>query len=126
MMDPLTRPVRPIQHRRAKKPLSEEIVNAYRTLLITVTVLGLGTMSAYLYTNSLRPAKGYTLNELQTDYEDLQSTQRKLNQQVIEARSFIHIQKSDVLNLMEVAKKDETAYIAESSIADSGTDHKTN
>lgn len=124
-MDPLTRPVRPIQHRRAKKPLSEEIVSAYQTLLITVTVLGLGSMGAYLYTNSLKPAKGYLLNELQADYEDLQSTQRKLNQQVIEAQSFIHIQQSDALHFMEAAKKGETAYFSASPLADSGTNNRT-
>lgn len=123
-MDPLTRAVRPIKHRRAKKPLSEEIQSAYRTLLITVIVLGTTTGATYLYVNSLQPAKGYVLNELQTSYEALQSTQRKLNQEVIEAQSFIHIQNSDVLHHMEVAKKGETAYVQESPVADAGGSHR--
>lgn len=123
MMDPLTRAVRPIQHRRAKKPLSVEIENAYKTLLITVIMMGLGTGGAYLYVNSLKPAKGYVLQELQAENADLQSSQRKLNQESIEAQSFIHIQNSDVLHKMEVAKKGETAFIDNSSIAEAQSNH---
>ena len=123
-MDPLTRAVRPIKHRLTKKPLSEEIQSAYHTLLVTVILLGVSTGATYLYVNSLQPAKGYVLNELQASYEALQSTQRKLNQEVIEAQSFIHIQNSDVLHQMEVAKKGETAYIQESPVADAGGNHR--
>lgn len=121
----LHRAVRPIEHRRAKKTLSEEVKNAYKTLLITVIVLALGASATYLYVNSLKPAKGYLLKQLQADYNDLESVQRKLNQEVIQAQSFIHIQNSDVLHEMEVAQKGETAYIDESPVAEVGGSRRT-
>lgn len=124
MKSPLHRAVRPVQHRRAKKTLSEEVRNAYKTLLITVIVLGVSTSGTFMYVSSLKPAKGYLLKELQSDYNDLQSVQRKLNQEVIEAQSFIHIQNSDVLHRMEVAKKGETAYIDDSPVAEAGSSNR--
>jgi hypothetical protein len=124
MKSPLHRAVRPVQHRRTKKPLSEEVQSAYKTLLITVLILGLSTTGTFLYVSSLKPAKGYLLKELQANYDDLESIQRKLNQEVIEAQSFIHIQNSDVLHHMEVAKKGETAYIDESPVAEADTSNR--
>lgn len=124
MKSPLHRAVRPVQHRRAKKTLSEEVRNAYKTLLITVIVLGVSTSGTFMYVSSLKPAKGYLLKELQSDYDDLQSVQRKLNQEVIEAQSFIHIQNSDVLHRMEVAKKGDTAYIDSSPVAEAGSSNR--
>lgn len=124
MKSPLHRAVRPVQHRRTKKPLSEEVQAAFKTLLITVVVLGLSTSGTFLYVNSLKPAKGYLLKELQADYDALESVQRKLNQEVIEAQSFINIQNSDVLHHMEVAKKGETAYIDDSPVAEAGTSNR--
>lgn len=120
----LHRAVRPVRHRRAKKTLSEEVKSAYKTLVITVLVLGLSTSVTYLYVNSLKPAKGYLLKQLQADYDDLESVQRKLNQEVIEAQSFIHIQNSDVLHRMEVAKKGETAYVDDSPVAEAGSSNR--
>lgn len=124
MKSPLHRAVRPVQHRRAKKTLSEEVRNAYKTLLITVIVLGISTSGTFMYVSSLKPAKGYRLKELQSDYNDLQSVQRKLNQEVIEAQSFIHIQNSDVLHHMEIAKKGETAYIDTSPVAEASSSNR--
>ncbi len=124
MKSPLHRAVRPVQHRRAKKTLSEEVRNAYKTLVITVLVMVVSTSVTYLYVNSLKPAKGYLLKQLQADYDDLESIQGRLNQEVIEAQSFIHIQNSDVLRRMEVAQKGDTAYIDESPVAEAGGSHR--
>lgn len=119
MMDPLTRAVKPIAHRRLRKPLSEEIKNAYRTLVITLIVLGVGTLGSYLYMNSLKLAKGYEFKKLQAEYETLQSDLRKLNQQVIEAQSFVHIEGDEGINEMDTLNEQSTSYVDESNVAHS-------
>lgn len=117
MIDPLTRAVKPLEHRRLRKPLSEEIKNAYRTLVVTLTILGVGSMGSYLYTNSLKPAKGYELKELQAEYESLQSDQRKLNQKVIEAQSFVKIDESELIENMNAINGQPTSYVDDSNLA---------
>lgn len=125
MMDPLTRAVKPIAHRRLRKPLSEEIKNAYKTLMITLTILGVGTLGSYLYTNSLKPAKGYELEKLQSEYEDLQSELRKLNQKVIEAQSFEKIDDSELIENMNDIKDQPTSYVDESNLAQNQSSYGT-
>lgn len=125
MMDPLTRAVKPLEHRRLRKPLSEEIKNAYKTLVITLTILGVGTLGSYLYMNSLKPAKGYELEKLQAEYEDLQSELRKLNQKVIEAQSFEQIDDSDLIEDMNDINAQPTTYVDESNLAQNQSDFGT-
>jgi LPS sulfotransferase NodH len=115
MVDPLTRTIRPFKWKRNRKPLSQEIRSTYKTLVVTLLVLGITTTSVYLYTNSLQPAKGYALKQLQIDYEDLQSDLRKLERQVIEAQSFIHLETSDVLRKMNVAENQDFSYVDENT-----------
>jgi hypothetical protein len=83
--------------------------------------LGLSTSGVYLYTNSLAPAKGYELIQLQVDYEDLQSDLRKLDRQVIEAQSFINLQQSDVLHKMHVAQTHDLSYVEGGNVAENIT-----
>ena len=125
MMDPLTRAVKPLEHRRLRKPLSEEIKNAYKTLVITLTVLGVGTLGSYLYMNSLKPAKGYELEKLQSEYEDLQAELRKLNQKVIEAQSFEQIDDSELIENMNDINDQPTTYVDESNLAQNQSDFGT-
>ncbi len=125
MKDPLLRPVKPIKHRRIKKTLSEEVKNTYRSLLATLIILGIGSTGIYLYTNSLKPAKGYELKGLQTSYEELQSEQRKLNQKVIEAQSFLLIAKSDHIESMQSIDNQPISYLDESNVASTGTNSGT-
>lgn len=88
----------------------------YRILTITVVILGLTATGAYLYTNSLKPAKGYTLKQLQIDYEELQSEQRKLERQVIDAQSFINIE-DEIPTNMEESTSTDFSYTEDSSYA---------
>ena len=120
-MDPLTRTVRPFKWKRNRKPLSQEIRSTYRVLVFAVLFLGLSTSGVYLYTNSLAPAKGYELIQLQIDYEDLQSDLRKLDRQVIEAQSFIKLQQSDVLHKMRVAETHDLSYVEGGNVAENLT-----
>lgn len=125
MKDPLTRAVKPIRHRRTKTPLSVEIKSAYRTLVITLTILGVGATGVYLSTNSQRLAKGYELKELQANYEALQSEQRKLNQKVIEAQSFLQIEENDRIESMQNIEDQPTSYVDDSNLAQAEADSRT-
>ena len=88
----------------------------YRLLTVTVIILGLASTSAYLYMNSLKPAKGYTLKQLQLDYEELQSDQRDLERQVIEAQSFINVEE-EIPTEMESSSSNDFSYAEDSNYA---------
>lgn len=88
----------------------------YKILMVTVTILALATTGAYLYTNSLKPAKGYLLKQLQLDYEALQSEQRKLERQIIDAQSFITIE-DEIPQDMDTADSQNTSYTGTNTFA---------
>lgn len=111
--DYLTRKVQPLQHRRQKKPLSEEIASMYKVLTVTVCVLGISAIVSYLYINSLSPAKGYQLKQLQIDYENLMSKSRDLERAIINAQSFNNIEETEQIGDMEEVESDEFTYIDE-------------
>lgn len=125
MKDSTFRAVKPITHRKVKKTLSQEVKSTYRLLVGVLLTLGIGSTSIYLYTNSLRPAKGYELKELQANYESLQSEQRKLNQKVIEAQSFLKIEQSEWLEDMLSIQGQPTSYVDESNVASTGSNPGT-
>lgn len=111
--DYLTRKVQPLQHRRQKKPLSEEVASMYKILTITVCFLAISTIVSYLYINSLSPAKGYHLEQLRVDYENLMSESRDLERAIINAQSFNNIEETDEIYEMEKVSSDEFTYIDE-------------
>jgi hypothetical protein len=110
MMDPLTRPVQAVKHRTRRKPLSVEIQRTYQTLVVLLILIGGTSMALFLYMNSLKPAKGYTLKQLQVDHELLSSESRKLDHQVIEAQSFIHLEEEELVESMTEMEQDEFSY----------------
>lgn len=116
MKDPLIRATRQIASRKKIKPLSEEVASTYRILTVTLAVLILATTGSYLYLNTLKPAKGYELKQLQAEYEDLQSELRKLNQQVIEAQSFVNLNGTDAINQMDT-NDGQVSYTQDDSFA---------
>lgn len=111
--DYLTRKVQPLQHRRQKKPLSEEVASMYKVLTVTICVLGVSAIVSYLYINSLSPAKGYQLKQLQVDYENLMSESRDLERAIINAQSFNNIEETDEIGEMEIVNSDEFTYVDE-------------
>lgn len=117
MMDPLTHAVRPFKWRRSRKPLSLEVQSTYRILVGTLLFLAISSTGTYLYMNSRGPAKGYELKQLQIDYESLQSDLRKLDRNVVEAQSFIHLEGSEILQEMEVTEDQDLSYLEESGFA---------
>lgn len=118
-MDPLAHSnARPFKWKRCRTPLSQEVRNTYRILSITLMLLATVTTSAYLYVNSLKPAKGYELEQLQSDYEALQSDLRKLKRKVIEAQSFLHLKTEENLDNMETAETETYTFVEESNLAD--------
>lgn len=118
MVDPLTRTVRPFKWKRTRKPLSQEIHSTYRTLVFAILFLGLTSSGTYLYMNSLAPAKGYELKQLQIDYELLQSDLRKLDRKVVDAKSFINLEKSAALRKMRIAESSELSFVEGGNVAE--------
>ncbi|MEK7146488.1 MAG: hypothetical protein AAB802_04920 [Patescibacteria group bacterium] len=115
--DPLRRKVRPLQKRKRRKPLSEEIRSMTRVLSFTLLFLGVTTIFSYLYLNSLKPAKGYQLKQLEIEQEQLESEQRDLERQIIEAQSFLNLEgKNEVLE-MDAAEEDDFSYVEDSNYA---------
>ena len=114
-MDPLRHKVRPLKRRTRKKPLSEEISSMYRTLSATLLFLGLMATGSFLYLNSTKSANGYTLKQLQTSYQVLQSEQRKLDHQIVEAQSFLKIEEAEQLEDMQKGGDQDFSYLGEDS-----------
>ncbi len=125
MIDPLTRKVRPLSRRKDKKPLSEEVKSIYKLLTITLTILSVTVTFSYLYLNSLKPAKGYTLKQMQIDNEKLQSESRDLEREIIDARSYIQLQNSDELKGMETADGTEFSFVGDSNVAKNNNEQST-
>ena len=80
-------------------------------------VLGVMSTGFYLYMNSLKPAKGYTLKQLQMENSELESDQRALEHQIIEAQSVITIEGSDTLEEMDTAANEDLSYTKDSNFA---------
>lgn len=115
-MDPLTRKVRPVKHRKRKKPLSEEIQSMYRLLSATLIVLIVASTVGLLALNSQRSAKGYTLKQLQLTNEELESDKRNIDHQLMEAQSIGNIETDgQLINHMEVANNNDFSYVNEDS-----------
>ncbi len=125
MIDPLARKVRPLSRRKDKKPLSEEVKSMYRVLTVTVAVLTVSVTLSYLYLNSLKPAKGYTLKQMQVDNASLQSENRDLEREIIDARSYIQLQNSDELKGMETADGSQFSFIDDSNVAKNNNEKTT-
>lgn len=114
-MDPLGRRAQPIRKRKNRKPLSEEIRSTYHLLLAVLLFLGLSSSGIYLYLNGLKSAKGYTLQQLESDFEALSSEQRVLDHQVMEAQSFNKIQEAEQLNSMEETTNDDLTFLKQAN-----------
>ena len=67
-------------------------------------------MAFFLYMNSLKPAKGYALKQLQIDYDTLSAESRSWDHQVIEAQSFINLEEDDFVDDMEEMDQDDFSY----------------
>jgi len=114
-MDPLGRRAQPIRKRTKRKPLSEEIRSTYHLLLVVLVLLGLGSSGMYLYLNGLKSAKGYTLQQLESDFEALSSEQRALDHQVMEAQSFNKIQETEQIETMQESSSEDLTFLKQAN-----------
>ncbi len=110
MMDPLTRQIQPIKRRIRKTPLSVRIQQSFRVLVALLILIGGTSMTLFLYTNSLKPAKGYILKQLQLNYEKLSSESRNLEYKMIEAQSYINLEEKDSIKYMEEMNSENFKY----------------
>lgn len=95
----------------AKRTLSQEIRWGTITLTITVTILVVGLSVLYLAINSQKTAKGYLLRQIQLSLQSLQSQKHQIDTDLIEAKSFQNIQKTDVVQEMVPFTQTEITYI---------------
>lgn len=117
MRDPLLRANRPcMRGNKVRKPLSQEVYATYRLLTATVFLLCIIFTGAYLYTNTLKPAKGYQLEKLQSEYESLQSDLRKVDQKITEAQSFKSLENNNIVEDMEKSE-DQVSFLEDSTYA---------
>ncbi len=100
------------KERKKVKRLSEEIRATSRMLVITIAALFLVTTIGFLYASSLKAGKGYTLNQLQTEYEVLQSDNREIQSDLQEAQSIVNLENSEEVQYMDEPSADVT-YIGE-------------
>jgi hypothetical protein len=115
MMDPLHRKVRPLERRKKRRPLSEEIKNGVRVLSLSLVILGFIGMGGFLRVSSQKSVMGYTLQQLQVDYETLSSERRILEAKIIQAQSYQKIGQTEILNEMESPEKPAVSYVDGSS-----------
>ncbi|MFA5854760.1 MAG: hypothetical protein WC846_00495 [Candidatus Gracilibacteria bacterium] len=101
---------------KVRKPLSQEVYATYRLLTATVFLLCIIFTGAYLYTNTLKPAKGYQLEKLQSEYESLQSDLRKVDQKITEAQSFKSLENNNIVEDMEKSE-DQVSFLEDSTYA---------
>lgn len=73
--------------RRRRRPLSEEIQRATRTLGITLLFLAVSGAGALLYINSQTATNGYLLDRLSSSNEALLDELRAIQHQSMEAQS---------------------------------------
>ena len=117
MRDPLIRANRPcMRGNKVRKPLSQEVYATYRLLTATVFLLCIMLTCAYLYTNTLKPAKGYELEKLQSEYESLQSNLRKVDQKITEAQSFKSLEENGLVEDMDKSSE-QVSFLEESTYA---------
>ena len=103
--------------RQSRRRLSSEVAATFKALCVVLTLLGLGSTFAFLYTNSDSSAKGYTLQELELAHQNLAAKERSLEHQVINAISLETIGENLNDSDMENIKADELIFIGDQNVA---------
>lgn len=98
------------------RPLSEEIRIASNLLMVTIGCLLLFSTVSFLYIRGLQSAKGYTLEQLQNEYNQLSSDQRELQSRVQKAQSLTELQDSESIESMTATTENApTNYVGDAS-----------
>lgn len=100
------------KERKRVKRLSEEIQSTSRLLIITIGALLIVSTIGFLYASSLKAGKGYTLQQLQNEYEALQSDSREILSDLQEAQSIINLENSDEVQDMD-DPQDNVTYVGD-------------
>lgn len=101
--------------RQKTQPLSQQIKQTTRLLMVTIGSLLLLVTVSFLYLRGLQSAKGYTLGQLQTEYEQLWNNHRELQGMVDKAQSLTELQQSEHIENMEGFEEANTNYIGDST-----------
>lgn len=104
-----------ISRRRREKvrPLSQQIQEASQMLLAAIAILFVGSTMGFLYTSSLQSAKGYELQQLQQDHEELLVANRRLQGKVDTAKSLNQLEETEITASMESNQSEDNTYVGE-------------
>lgn len=118
MIDPLRhKRRRSTPFARKRKPLSQQIHFTYRALSVLVLILSISSSTGYLYVQGISSSRGYSVENLQLEYDLLMSEIGRKEQQIMEARSLQDLTESPVFQNMVPADTDSTSYISEDDLA---------
>tara|TARA_B100000315_G_C14276114_1_gene450912 strand:+ start:105 stop:488 length:384 start_codon:yes stop_codon:yes gene_type:complete len=95
------------------RTLSEEIRSTSRMLIIAITGLFLITSISFFYVSSMKAGKGYTLQQLQLEYEELQSDNREILSELQEAQSIVNLESSEEVDAMDEPENDSVSYVGD-------------
>lgn len=99
--------------RNKVRPLSEQIRVTSQMLMATIGILFVVSFTSFLYIRSLQSAKGYTLKQLQTEYEQLSNDQRELESLLNKAQSLTELHSSELIEAMETTGESPIDYVGE-------------
>lgn len=103
------------KERQRVRRLSEEIQTTTRLLIITIGILLLATTIGFFYMSSIKAGKGYYLQQLQTEYETLQSDNRELSSELQDIQAITEITQSDTVEEMTEPENFNVSYVGEPS-----------
>ncbi|MBT5016547.1 hypothetical protein HN748_00180 [Candidatus Peregrinibacteria bacterium] len=103
------------KRRKKVRRLSEEIQTTTRLLIITIGILLFASTVSFLYISSLKAAKGYYLQQLQQEYEDLSSDNRELSSDLQDIQAITQIEDSDSIDNMAEPEDLNISYVSEPS-----------
>lgn len=94
---------------RKKTPLSQEVKKAVVTLLFGLVLITVVLGIVFLLNTSSSAQKGYLYSQLRLQNEELESLNRELRMQVIEARSIFNLERIE--KVTEMTKPDSIMFM---------------
>jgi hypothetical protein len=102
--------------RRARvRTLSQEIETASRMLITTITGIFMVTAISFLYISSLQSAKGYHLEQLRVENEQLTIDSREMQNQLNDIQALNNLDESEMISTMIDTENSELQYVGDVS-----------
>lgn len=106
-----SRAMRAKRGNKTGKTLSEEIESVSRLLMWTMASLLIISGVSFLYVGSLQNAKGYHLQQLQQDHEDLLLQNRELQSSINQAQAITEVEEVEQVEAMNKPLRKDMTYV---------------